>query len=97
MLPNLNRWRNQVDLPPLKDLSQQSSSKFKIDGQEATLFDLADKQGEPSSRGRILACVLPRKNRTWFFKMMGPYHTIENNKVAFKELLSSVRFSENNN
>jgi hypothetical protein len=96
MLPNLNRWRNQVDLPPLKDLFQQSSSSFQIDGQEATLFDLAGNRGEPSSRSRILVCILAREKRTWFFKMMGPYLTIENNKNAFEELLSSVRFSENN-
>src|SRR5947209_8383871 len=41
---------------------------------------------------RILAAVLPRDDRTWFFKLMGPADVVAAQKPAFDAFVHSLHF-----
>ena len=92
-MANINRWRGQVGLPPVKSLEEQAAEPLQINGEPAGLFDLA---GEPDSgkpAERIVAVIFPRLhvNETWFFKLSGPADAVEEQKAAFVEMVRSTR------
>jgi len=96
---NVNRWRRQLDLEPL--------SRSEIEGRASQLvsrehvFTLVDivrtgpTAGEAQSRGdrRLLAAVLERGSRVWFFKLEGPDDLLREHVGAFESLLESVAFA----
>src|SRR5262245_32017108 len=43
---------------------------------------------------RMLAAMIPRGDRTWFFKAVGPAEQIGAQKEAFDQFLASVRFTD---
>ena len=42
---------------------------------------------------RLLAAIFPHKERTWFFKVVGPIVEVEANKEAFDRFIRSVHFT----
>jgi len=68
-LGNVNRWRNQIGLPPVDDagrahLRQEVASQ----AGEISLYDFAT---EGTNRQRMLAGLLFVGGRSWFVKMVG--------------------------
>ena len=90
VLANLNRWRGQVQLPPLADDSSTPDvTRFE---QVGLKFILADFTGAPSaSPQRILGAIVPVGDATWFFKLSGPTVVIEKQKTAFLTFLKTVK------
>ncbi len=88
-LANINRWRGQINLPPI-DESQRSevSAEMTVAGSPATAVELI---GDEQS---ILAVILPRGSRTYFIKMTGPTQLVRQEKGGFRSLVRSVRFDE---
>lgn len=43
---------------------------------------------------RLLAAILPREDRTWFFKLVGPIPVIAEQEEAFDRFIASVRFTD---
>lgn len=92
LLPNINRWRTQqlglaaateAELPKI-------SSQVPVTGGSATLVDFA---GEGELKGtRMLAAIVARNDRTWFFKLTGPDAVIGAEKENFVKFLKSVKF-----
>ncbi|HEX7008605.1 MAG TPA: hypothetical protein VF184_01400 [Phycisphaeraceae bacterium] len=95
-LANINRWRNQLGLPPVASLPEQPMIPITLpDQQVAGVVDLV---GPPSSEAaappqRTIAAILPRQdtNETWFFKMSGPQDALEPLKEPFLQMIRSVR------
>jgi hypothetical protein len=87
---NLNRWRNQLQLPPLSAAELASQSSVVANGPlRFTVVDYAGQmQAGPS---RILGAVLPLENETYFFKMTGPDAAVAAQKSAFIEFLKTVK------
>ena len=89
-LANINRWRNQVKLPPISaaDLPGQVQSVDAAAGN----FVVADLAGTgPDNRAtRILGAWLRQPDRVWFFKMMGPSDLVGAQKAAFMAFLKST-------
>ena len=83
MLPNLNRWRDQLGLPPLADLAQQPSSEL---GPRVPLFDLSNQAGTD----RMLVAVVPAGQSTWFFKLRGSVKGVEAERAAFIKFVQAV-------
>ena len=48
------------------------------------------KDGQPARR--LLAAVVTREKRVWFFKLLGPADLVGKEKPAYEALLNSVRF-----
>jgi hypothetical protein len=89
-LANLNRWRGQLQLPPVAaaDLSGQMRALTVPAGN----FMLADLAGTVPDKGptRLLGGWLRQPERVWFFKMMGPAELVGSQKESFLAFVQSV-------
>lgn len=83
-LANLNRWRQQVGLPPL-DAAPDPEPRV-VDGVEGRWLDL---RGE---RERMVICAVPHGGYTWFFKLRGPVAEVDDADPELAEFLDSVRW-----
>jgi len=90
--PNLNRWRGQLQLPPLSDDQLSAIQRIDVDNAPTYLVDFqtADKNPKPS---RILGAVMQTSDRTWFVKMTGPPDLLEIQRQKFLDFVRSFRFS----
>jgi len=92
-LANINRWRNQVKLPPITgaDLAGQTQGVTTAAG----AFVTADLAGDVPGKGatRILGAWLRQPDHVWFFKMIGPSDLVESQKAAFLSFLQSVNLA----
>ncbi len=88
-LANVNRWRQQVDLPPL-DAAALPPSISKLTAGPKTL-SLIDVTG---AKARCAAGWTRHGGDTWFFKFSGPEALIGAEKAKFTAFLESVRFTQ---
>lgn len=54
---------------------------------------VASPHRDPAAQ-RMLAVVFPRKDRTWFFKLVGPAALVGDQKAAFDSFMGTVRFHD---
>jgi hypothetical protein len=87
-LMNVNRWRGQMGLPPIRQEELDSSvNRLDANGLRFTVVELA-----PGAGGKaMLGAIVPFGGSTWFFKLMGPGPSVQAAKPAFLEFLHSVR------
>jgi len=92
-LDNVNRWRGQVGLAPIgaAELSG-AGEKVTVGSAPASLYDMLGTDPKSRQPARILASSISAQGATWFFKMLGSDALVEQEKLAFKEFLKSVRF-----
>jgi len=84
---NVNRWRQQVGLPPMTEASV-ATQVTELKTPEAT-FSTVDIAGP---NARTLAAWTRRDGRVWFFKATGPSAAVEKEKPNFVKFVQSVRF-----
>jgi hypothetical protein len=88
-LANVNRWRGQVQLPPLSDGDLPGAvSTVAQNGLQFTVVDIASAEGADSKR--ILGAIVPFADGTWFFKLTGPDRLVAGEKPAFLAFLKTV-------
>lgn len=106
-LANINRWRGQLNLPPVASLPEQPMERIDTTaGEAAGMIDLVGESASASTPSpedqpaRILGVILPRQEttsgggaggETWFIKMTGPRDRVEAEKQAFVELVASMK------
>jgi hypothetical protein len=91
LLDNVNRWRGQLKLGPVREEElRQDVREIQVAGLRAHYADLVGP--ESAGRQRILGVVLERGGQTWFFKMKGPADLVGRQKAAFEAFVGSVRF-----
>jgi hypothetical protein len=83
---NIARWKRQAGLG--EDGPKPEVTEIKVSGQPAFAVDLIGKDK------RILGVILPRGEKTWFFKMEGPPDLVGKQKPAFHALVRSIRFAQ---
>jgi len=83
---NVNRWRQELGLPPVEE-SAVSSQPVTVDSFQGKLFDLA------GSSARTVVAMVSRNGATWFFKMRGDTEVVAAAKPAFSDFLKSIHFS----
>jgi hypothetical protein len=85
-LPNVNRWENQLGLPPSAeaDLAKVVTS-IKVDGHDAQWVELTGPDPGPNGlpQQRMLAAIVPADKRVWFFKLQGPVEKVAQQKDGF--------------
>jgi hypothetical protein len=89
-LPNINRWRKQLGLPPVTSVDDQPVRQIEIGqtpGVRAKLFDFLAPATGSAARQRALVAMLPVQNKTWFFKMTGEEKAVERELHAFEQLI----------
>ena len=89
-LANVNRWRGQVQLPPLGEADLGGAiSHVAQNGLPFTLADFAAGNGSKSQR--ILGAIVPYADSTWFFKLTGPDALVAKSKPDFLAFLKTVK------
>lgn len=89
-LANLNRWRSQLELPPLPPTElDQAIDRHEHEGLKIALVDFANSKGDASTR--ILGAWIPFEGGTWFFKMTGPDAVVAREKQIFDDFLHTVK------
>ena len=89
-LANLNRWRGQIQLPPLGQAElATATTHFEQNGMSIVVVDFVSPSAVKPSR--IVGAIVPFNGATWFLKLMGPDPTVAAAKPAFLEFLKSVR------
>ena len=83
-LANVNRWRGQLQLPPVPDLTD-AVQHLDANGLQMLVFEGA------SNGTRMLGVIVPRPGETWFFKLTGPDALVARERPAFLDFLRSVR------
>ena len=91
-LANINRWRGQIQLPPLTDadLAQQSRT-ITSRGRSMRWVDFVSEQTARPLK-RITAVIYKKGDQTWFFKMDGDDATVRQAQPAFRAFLNSLQF-----
>ena len=71
LLPNVNRWRAQLGLPPFADADLASLPTIDASGSQATVIDISGTDARTGKPARLVGVVLPLVGQTWFYKLMG--------------------------
>jgi len=90
VLPNVNRWRGQLGLEPIAEADIEKNTE-KIPLASGGQVILADIVGPNPDSQRMLAAIVPGKDRTYFFKATAARDKIEQIKPGFIALLKSVK------
>jgi hypothetical protein len=96
LLPNLNRWRGQLGLPPIAqedDFSKMVDS-LTVPGGQAQLVDMTGTNSKTGQPSRLIGVVLPQAGQTWFYKLMGDPKLVAAQKDAFIKFIQSARYPD---
>lgn len=86
-LENVNRWRGEIGLQPVK-AGEFTSENVAVGSNAGKLYAFT---GQKMS---TLAAWLEKDGVHWFFKMRGDKEVVEKNKPALVEFLKSIEFTE---
>jgi hypothetical protein len=87
-LANLNRWRSQLQLPPIDNAQLATAvTRTEANGLKFGVVDLT----APSGGQRLLGAWVAANGDTWFFKLTGPDALLAKEKNAFLQFLSTVK------
>ena len=89
-LANLNRWRGQLQLPPLAEADVAGAvTRLSPNGLSVTVVDFS---GGPAGKPtRMLGAIVPYGGATWFFKLTGPVDLVAKEKTAFLNFVQSLQ------
>jgi hypothetical protein len=87
-LMNVNRWRQQLGLPPLASQADAEAAMATVDvdgGGKVRTLDLSN------GGQRMLVAVAPGEGRLYFFKMTAPADVAAARKDAFDRFVKTIR------
>jgi hypothetical protein len=88
-LANVNRWRNQIGLPPLDEAAMAAARK--TIAAKAGPISLYDFTSDGQKRSRVVAGLAEVGGSTWFVKMTGDEKPVATARAEFIHLLESLR------
>ena len=94
-LANINRWRAQIGLGPVKESEVESmTTKLAAGDATATIVDFTNPT--PATGGtfpqRMIVATISHGGDSWFIKMTGAAPLVEAQKQAFFDFVKSVKF-----
>lgn len=88
LLANINRWRNQLGLPPIEESQlSQTVQTTTTEGVTISLTDLTAANGQQM----LGAIIAPGDGKTWFVKATGDAASIATLKPSFTDFARSFR------
>jgi hypothetical protein len=87
-LANVNRWRAQLQLPPI-DAAALAGSVTRFTAHDLSVA-VVEFTGGPNGSQRLLGAMVPHDGATWFFKLTGPDAVVAAEKTAFLSFLQSL-------
>ena len=89
LLPNVNRWRSQIQLPAL---SEDGLDAHVVRRQSVGALSYQLVSIENPEQGQALRVgILSYADKTWFFKLSGPLAEVNAAGPAFSQFLASVK------
>ncbi len=89
---NVNRWREQIRLPPLEGNGlQKELHKVTVDDHDGILVDLLGPENDPK-REALEGVIVEALGRQWFIKLRGDAELAGREKEHFQEFLQSIHF-----
>ena len=94
LISNVNRWRQQIGLPPQTDAEILALPKRLLFGNEATIVELEGAfkgMGDEAEEGfGLLGAILSMQEGTLFVKLTGPIETVRANRAQFDQFCDSL-------
>jgi hypothetical protein len=88
-LPNVNRWRGQIGLPPIDEAALATArTALKTPAGAVSVYDFTS---EGQKKSRLIAGLLEAGGSTWFVKVTGDAETVTAARADFLSLLGSLR------
>jgi len=88
---NVNRWRNQIGLPPVDEAALARDRKtLQSPAGNLAVFDYTS---EGESKTRLVAAILFAGGNSWFVKMVGDAGPVAASRADFVRLLESLRLA----
>ena len=92
LLPNVNRWRGQMNLAPVDEAGLGDLlSEIKAGQIQGTLVTLNGTDLKSGVAARMLVAVVSVPGETWFFKLTGPITEVEARTAEFREFVNALR------
>jgi hypothetical protein len=89
-LANVNRWRGQLELPPMSEADLGSVMQhLDIGDFHVDVVEFANTQS--SKPQRMIGAIVPFNGATWFFKLTGPDALVAQERDAFLSLVQSIK------
>ena len=89
-LANVNRWRGQLGLASVAEDALGTTEIDIAGGGKAVVADLT---GEGTGAGKkMLAAIVSRPERTWFYKLAGPAALVATERENFIRFVKSVKY-----
>ena len=88
VLPNVNRWRGQVGLPPVESQADAERDVTEVEiasGQKVRVYDFA------GTETRTRDASVPGEGKLYFIKMTAPSAVVAERVGAFDQLVKSLR------
>lgn len=89
LMPNLNRWRGQLGLPPA---GMALSVTFSFPGGQGQTVTINGTNVETGKAAEIQAVVASLSDRTYFYKLMGDPNVVNAHKEEFMNFIKSVKY-----
>jgi hypothetical protein len=92
-LPNVNRWRGQLLLPPVTaEELPKLGTPVNINGRNITLYEMEGTWAKTGDPARMLVLSIPAGGQTWFYKLTGDSQLAAREKEAFLTFVRSVKY-----
>ncbi len=86
VLPNVNRWRGQLGLPAIEEKALPPLlAPLDLPDTKANLVDMT------GATERMVAAIVPRGEKMWFFKLLGETVAVRSEKNTFLEFVRSAK------
>jgi hypothetical protein len=90
-IANVNRWRNQIGLPPVDEATLAKDRKaLKSPAGSLAIFDYTS---DGQTKTRLVAAILFAGGNSWFVKMVGDAGPVAASRADFIRLLESLRLA----
>ena len=92
LLPNLNRWRNQLGQPPMTAAEAAQLPSVEASGVKAVVVDFTGTDARAGQPARLVGVVLPLNGQTWFYKLSGNPDVVAKQKDALIAFVQSAQY-----
>jgi hypothetical protein len=94
-LANVNRWRNQIGLPPVEEAALSKDRKtLKSPAGPVAVFDYTSDGKDGKEKTRLVAGILFAGGNSWFVKMVGDTGPVAASRADFVKLLETLRLAD---
>ena len=92
LLPNLNRWRDQLGLAHISEGDLAKLPTIDASGVKATVADFSGVDPRSGKPARLVGVVLPLGGQTWFYKLMGDASVVAQQQDALIKFVQSAKY-----